>query len=116
MLMGCSMGISVTRMILRFGLAAENLAWFIVFLLAPVSAVYYPVTVLPGWLQVIAWSLPSTYVFEGMRSVMFQHVFRWDLFLPSIGLNILFMAIGLGIYLWSFARARALGLLLQVGE
>jgi ABC-2 type transport system permease protein len=110
------MGLVVTAMILRFGLAAENLAWFIVFLLAPVSAVYYPVTVLPGWLQVVSWSLPSTYVFEGMRAVMFQHVFRWDLFLPALGLNFVFMAIGLGIYLWSFARARALGLLLQVGE
>jgi ABC-2 type transport system permease protein len=116
LLMGCSMGLVVTAMILRFGLAAENLAWFIVFLLAPVSAVYYPVTVLPGWLQVVSWSLPSTYVFEGMRAVMFQHVFRWDLFLPALGLNFVFMAIGLGIYLWSFARARALGLLLQVGE
>ncbi len=57
----------VTAMILRFGLAAENLAWFIVFLLAPVSAVYYPVSILPGWLQVVAHLLPSSYVFEGMR-------------------------------------------------
>jgi ABC-2 type transport system permease protein len=116
LLMGCSLGLVVTGMILRFGLAAENLAWFIVFLLAPVSAVYYPVSVLPGWLQAVSWSLPSAYVFEGMRAVMFQHQFRWDLFLPAVGLNVVFLAVGLGIYLWSFARARALGLLLQTGE
>jgi ABC-2 type transport system permease protein len=106
----------VTAMIMRFGLAAENLAWFIVFLLAPVSAVYYPVSILPHWLQVIAGFLPSSYVFEGMRAVMFDHVFRWDLFAASVGLNIVYLALGLGIYLWSFARARQLGLLLQVGE
>ena len=116
LLMGCSMGMVVTAMILRFGLAAENLAWFIVFLLAPVSAVYYPVSILPSWLQAIAWSLPSTYVFEGMRAIMFDHAFRWDLFLGSLALNAVFLVIGLATYLWSFARARQLGLLLQVGE
>ncbi|HVT53331.1 MAG TPA: ABC transporter permease [Dongiaceae bacterium] len=115
-LMGCSMGMIVTAMIMRFGLAAENLAWFIVFLLAPVSAVYYPVSILPHWLQVVAGCLPSSYVFEGMRAVMFDHVFRWDLFAWSVGLNVVYLALGLGIYLWSFARARQLGLLLQVGE
>jgi len=116
LLMGCSMGMVVTAMILRFGLAAENLAWFIVFLLAPVSAVYYPVSILPSWLQAIAWSLPSTYVFEGMRAIMFDHAFRWDLFLGSLALNAVFLVIGLATYLWSFSRARQLGLLLQVGE
>jgi ABC-2 type transport system permease protein len=116
LLMGCSLGMIVTAMILRFGLAAENLAWFIVFLLAPVSAVYYPVSILPGWLQVISHLLPSSYVFEGMRAQMFDHVFRWDLFAASIGLNVIYLLIGLGIYLWSFSRARHLGLLLQVGE
>ena len=116
LLMGCAMGLIVTAMILRFGLAAENLAWFIVFLLAPVSAVYYPVTVLPHWLQMISWSLPSTYVFEGLRSVLFTQVFRLDYFLAACGLNLVYLLIGLGIYLYSFSRARQLGLLMQAGE
>lgn len=116
LLMGCAMGLIVTAMILRFGLAAENLAWFIVFLLAPVSAVYYPVTVLPHWLQAISWCLPSTYVFEGMRSVLFTQLFRWDYFLAASALNVVYLLIGLGIYLYSFSRARHLGLLMQVGE
>ena len=47
---------------------------------------------------------------------MFDHAFRWDLFLGSLALNGVFLVIGLGTYLWSFARARQLGLLLQVGE
>ena len=51
-----------------------------------------------------------------MRAQMFEHVFRWDLFAASLGLNIVYLLIGLGIYLWSFSRARSLGLLLQVGE
>ena len=116
MLMGCNLGLIVTAMILRFGVSAENLAWFVVFLLAPVSCVYYPVTILPGWLQVVAHALPSMYVFEGMRAQMFDHVFRWDLFGASLGLNLIYLMIGIGTYLWSFSKARQLGLLLQVGE
>ena len=55
-------------MILRAGLGAEELAWAAIFLVAPVSGVYYPIGVLPGWLQAIAWTLPSAHVFEGMRA------------------------------------------------
>jgi len=116
LIMGCGLGLVVTAFILRFGLAAENLAWFLVFLLAPFSAVYYPVTVLPPWAQSIAWFLPSTHVFEGMRWILFEHAFRWDHFLWAAGLNACFIPIGVGAYLFSFSSARRLGLLLQVGE
>jgi ABC-2 type transport system permease protein len=116
LLMGCGLGLIVAAMILRFGLAAENLAWFLVFLLAPVSCIYYPVSVLPAWLQVIAWSLPSTYVFEGMRAALFEHHFQWLYFLDAIICNAVLMALGIGIYLFAFAMARRKGLLMQVGE
>jgi ABC-2 type transport system permease protein len=116
LIMGCALGLIVTAMVLRFGLAAENMAWFLVFLLAPFSCVYYPITVLPPWAQVFALALPSTHVFEGMRAALFDGVFHWDHFFAAAALNGGLIVIGIGIYLFSFARARKLGLLLQVGE
>ena len=86
------------------------------FALSPVSCVYYPVTTLPHWLQPVAWALPSAYIFEGMRAVMFEGVFRLDYFLWSIGLDILYLVIGSVIFLISFRRARRSGSLLQMGE
>src|SRR6202011_954056 len=74
-----AVGIVVSGLVLRNGLGAENMAWTIMFIFLPLTCVYYPVAVLPGWLQVIAWALPPTYVFEGMRSLMIDHVFRVDL-------------------------------------
>ena len=47
--------------------------------------------VLPDWLEPVAWTLPSTYVFEGMRSVLFDQVFRWDLLAGAVGLNLLYL-------------------------
>ena len=115
-IMGWAMGLLITALILRYGQGAENLAWTVVFLLAPISAVYYPVTVLPGWLQHVAWALPSTYVFEGMRVVLIEHVLRTDLLMAASALNLVCLAIGVGVYMVAFRRARQRGLLLQVGE
>ena len=67
MLTSWAIGIFVSGLILRNGMGAENLAWSIMFLFMPLTCVYYPVTTLPVWLQPVAWALPPTYVFEGMR-------------------------------------------------
>jgi ABC-2 type transport system permease protein len=116
LVMSWAMGLPITALILRFGQGAENFAWFLIFLLAPVSAVYYPVHVLPSWLQPVSWSLPSTYVFEGMRSLLVDKQFRGDLMLEAAGLNIVYIAIGIVIYLAVFRMARRHGLLMQQGE
>ena len=47
-----SLGLISAGVILRYGLGAEELAWSLAFLLLPLCCVYYPVSVLPGWLQV----------------------------------------------------------------
>lgn len=70
LVMGWWLGLGTTAFILRYGYQAEALAWAVPFLLQPVSAVFYPVSVLPTALQAIAWLLPSTYVFEGMRNIL----------------------------------------------
>lgn len=111
-----AVGLFVTSLILRYGMGAESLAWFFIFLLAPVSAVYYPVETLPGWLQVVSWSLPPTYVFEGMRAVLFGHGFRTDLMAGALALDALYIALGMAAYMYTFRQARRRGLLLQVGE
>jgi len=49
--MGWAIGIITTALILRFGQEAEVLAWALGFLFMPISAVFYPVSVLPPFLQ-----------------------------------------------------------------
>src|SRR6185437_11543694 len=88
MAMGWALGLAICGLIIRHGMGAESLAWTVIFALSPVSCVYYPVTTLPQWLQLVAWAFPQTYVFEGMRTVMFEHVFRTDYFFAAVGLDL----------------------------
>jgi len=111
-----AVGIFVSGLVLRNGLGAENLAWTIMFIFLPLTCVYYPVAVLPGWLQAVAWLLPPTYVFEGMRALMIDHVFRLDLMLESLALNAVLFTAGAAAFLALLKSARRSGSLMQSGE
>lgn len=116
MVMGWCIGLIVSAVVLRFGLGAESMAWVAIFLISPLSGIYYPIATLPGWLQPVAWTLPSAYVFEGMRAVLFEHAFRMDLFLGAVLLNGLWFVGSTVLLLRMFEVARVRGLLLQQGE
>ena len=113
---GWALGMMITALILRAGLGAESFAWLAVFAIAPISAIYYPVSVLPDWLQAVAWAMPPAYVFEGMRAVLFETSFRGELLIQSMALNAFYLALGLIAFLYSFRVARRRGLILQIGE
>jgi ABC-2 type transport system permease protein len=116
MAMGWALGLAICGGILRHGMGAESLAWTVIFALAPLSCVYYPVTTLPAWLQPAAWALPSTYVFEGMRAVLFDRTFRADYLLAAVALDLVLLAAGALLFALAFRDARRRGALLQMGE
>lgn len=111
-----SVGLVVAGLLLRNGLGAESLAWTLMFLLMPLCCVYYPIETLPGWLQHISWMLPPTYVFQGMRAALTDHVFRADLMVAALGINIVLFTLSVGVFLWLLRQAREAGTLLQMGE
>ena len=113
---GWALGMIISAIILRVGLGAESFAWLAVFAIAPVSAIYYPVSVLPGWLQVVAWTMPPAYIFEGMREILFKSEFHAELIVQATLLNVLYLTLGFTIFLYFFRVARQRGLLLQIGE
>ncbi len=113
---GWILGIFIIAAIIRFGVSAESLAWGAIFTLAPLSAVYYPVQTLPEWIRWLSLSFPQTYVFEGMREVLFHDIFRYDYFLKSITLNIIYALIAVVVFLVSFEGARKRGGLINTGE
>jgi len=111
LLFGWAVGLFTMALIFRYGRAAEALIWGVPFLIQPISAVFYPVSVLPPWLQKIAYLLPSTYIFEGMRHVLATG--GTDLFSLAIsfGLNLVYLLLGSLYFSWMLYRVREMGYL-----
>lgn len=116
LIMGWAIGLMIAALVLREGLGAEDMAWVIIFAIAPVCGIYYPIATLPGWLQTVSWLLPASYVFEGMRAVLLEHRVRLDYLLYAMVLNVLYISLGVAAFLGGFRAARKRGLLLQSGE
>jgi len=74
------------------------------------------VTVLPHWLQYVAWTLPPTYVFEGMRALLIDHVFRADLMIDALVINAVLFIASFATFLALLKSARRHGSLIQGGE
>ena len=111
-----AVGIVVSGLVVRNGMGAESLAWTLVFILLPLACVYYPVSVLPHWLQQVAWLLPPTYVFEGMRALMIDKVFRADLMIEALAINAGLFVVAIAVFVALLNSARSAGKLIQSGE
>ncbi|RMF91902.1 MAG: ABC transporter permease [Nitrospinota bacterium] len=115
-LLGWTFGILSTALVLRLGPSVDILAWSFPVLIQPLSAVFYPMSVLPGFLQPIAWLLPTAHVFEGMRAVLLQQVFSPQRLLWALGLNLCYFTSALLFFQRSFRHVRQKGLLQRYTE
>ena len=70
LIVGWSISLFVMGLVLRFGTGAEALAWGVMFVLLPLSGVFYPTDALPTVLQPIALALPTTHAFTALRSLV----------------------------------------------
>jgi ABC-2 type transport system permease protein len=113
---GWSIGLFVAGLVLRYGLGAESFAWALIFALAPLCGVYYPTSILPSWVQALSALLPASYIFNGMRAVLIEHVVRTNDLLIAAGLNVVWLSIGIVGFLIFHSQARDRGMLLQLGE
>ncbi|HXF53622.1 MAG TPA: ABC transporter permease [Hyphomicrobiaceae bacterium] len=111
-----ALGLISTGAVLRWGMGAESVAWLIVFLLLPLSCVFYPVATLPGWLQPVALALPPTHVFEGLRALVMTQTFNSDDMLRAFVLNALYTCAAYALFRHLLDSARRNGTLVQIGE
>ena len=111
-MVGWSLGLFITSLILRFGQRIQVLAWSSVWLIQPFSCVFYPLAVLPGWAQSIAKFLPTTYVFENMRNFFLDgSTINYSQMWYSFGLSIILMGVAATLLYSSFKKAKQTGLL-----
>ena len=85
-------------------------------MLNPLSCVYYPLSSLPPFLQKIAWFLPTTHVFEGMRGVLAGQGLSNENMILAFGLNIFYLIFSSLVFNFLFEKAKERGKLVKLEE
>ena len=83
-----------------------------------VSGVYYPVEVLPGWMQLLATISPATYVIRGMRAALMDGAdlaTLWPEIWPALIVGVLSIPLGLRLFIAVERYAKRTGRLKRSG-
>jgi len=110
---GWWLGFIINALIFLYGYRVQVFAWTLTLVIMPFVSVYYPVSALPPWTQTIAWALPPTYVFEGMRDVLAGRGIAWHGLLIANGLNILFIFASVLFFISSYNKAKDTGMIMK---
>jgi ABC-2 type transport system permease protein len=113
---GITLGLFVVSGLLRYGPAFENVAWSSLFLLAPLGCIYYPLSILPDWLQILAKGLPLVYIFEEVRSILVNNTVNYYNIMSALILNLIYFLLSVYVFYSAFHEARNRGTLINVGE
>ena len=115
-LFGVTLGLFVTSGLLRFGPSFENIAWASMFFLAPFGCVYYPVEILPEWLQPIVNLLPLVHIFEEMRNILVNNTVEYLNILKAFSISFIYFTLAIITFYLSYYGARSRGTLINMGE
>ena len=110
---GWTLSLVVQALIIRFGHTVEVFIWAVATLFQPLSCVFYPLSTLPGWARTIAMMLPSTYLFENMRTHMSGGAVNWGEICIAFGLNALYLFLAMIFFYRSFEKAKQTGTIIR---
>ena len=111
-------GIMAAVLPLLFPERGEEMTFVISSILLLVSGVYYPISVLPDWMEPLATISPATYVLSGMRAALLEGTPTLALgpsLLPTLILGVLTLPLGIAIFGWAERYAKRTGRLKRSG-
>ena len=115
-LIGWSIGLFVSALVLRYGQSFEELAWAIIFIVLPFSCVYYPLSSLPDIMQSFSSIFPTTMIFEEMRSLIFNSRVEYLNIIKIICINIILLLLSSSFFLYTLNVVRKKGIMINQGE
>ena len=84
--------------------------------LAPLGCIYYPIEILPTWLQLVAKFLPLVHLFEEMRSILIEDIVNYYAVLKACIISLIYFIVGIIVFFWSYDGAKKRGTLMNMGE
>lgn len=115
-LIGWSIGLFVSALVLRYGQSFEELAWAIIFIVLPFSCVYYPLSSLPEVMQTFSGIFPTTMIFEEMRSLIFNSYMNHINLIKIFFINIFLLLMTSLFFLYILRVVRKKGIMIDQGE
>lgn len=103
------LGMILLGLVFRFGTRIQAISWGTIFMFQPLTASFFPVTVLPHALQIVAFALPPTYVFESGRQALTTHAVNWEYIGVAFALNIGYLILAAYIFRYLFRRSKITG-------
>jgi ABC-2 type transport system permease protein len=94
------LGIALGALVIAFK-RGNNIVGFVSIALGFAGGAFFPLAVLPGWLEFIGKLLPTRFIFDGVRAALFEGASWGSDALVLLG----YSAIGLPVALWAFSRA-----------
>jgi len=107
---GWWVGFLVNGLVFRFGTKVEQFAWSLIYIISPFSGIYYSISILPLWAQKVSTIVPTSYIFEGARQIIFTGKTDLNKLMISFGLNAIYLILSLIFLKKSYAKALDKGL------
>lgn len=108
-LFAISLGTIILGLIFRFGTRIQAFAWGLLPIFQPLTAAFYPVSVLPPALQTASYFLPPTYIFEAIRAANTTSGVQWQLIGFSFLINIAYIVFSLWFFNIMFNKSKEIG-------
>lgn len=107
---GWWVGFISAGIVIYWGPKVQTVVWTLPGILLPFSVVFFPLAIFPSALQPISYLLPTTYIFESIRSVINSGSLQWHYLIISFGLNGVYLLGSLVWFVHQFRRSVTLGL------
>ncbi len=103
-------GIAASVLPLLYTERGSQMSYIVRAILLLVSGVYAPISVLPGWMQIMAYGSPATYVLDGLRAALLHNQVIWSAQIWSDTWPLIItgvVSVPAGIYIFRLAEMHA---------
>ncbi len=107
---GWGIGFLTTAAISYWGQKMQMLAWTVIWFFAPFSGVFYPIEILPSWVQKISAITPMSYLFEGIRSLITTGNIPYSMIICAFCLSLVYLLVSIIIFKYAFEKTKIYGL------
>lgn len=107
---GWWVGFIAASIVISWGPKVQTVVWTLPGILLPFSVVFFPLALLPSYLKPISYLLPTTYIFESMRSVLISGTIDYRYIFLSFALNLVYLSGAMLLFLHSFKKSLSKGL------